>query len=115
MTGYRHPGDGASPREIVTALHERIAARSPEHARLVARFARVQAGLDAETVAAVDLRGAEAARRGRLQRIRDYSRLRAGGMSREDAASRIGVGPDTAQRYEAALRRQAGGPPAWLA
>jgi hypothetical protein len=32
-----------SPREIVARLHEEIAAKSPEHARLVAAFRRRQA------------------------------------------------------------------------
>lgn len=42
---YRYNGTGGTmpPREIVTRLHEQIAAESPEHAALVAGYARKQA------------------------------------------------------------------------
>jgi hypothetical protein len=36
-------GAELTPRQIVTALHAEIAAKSPEHARLVAEFERRQA------------------------------------------------------------------------
>ena len=42
--GYAHrgvPGE-LSPREIVERLHEEIAAKSPEHAALVAKFREKQ-------------------------------------------------------------------------
>ena len=42
--GYEWTGipEEASPAEIVAVLHRRIAAKSPEHAALVARFERKQ-------------------------------------------------------------------------
>ena len=39
--------EGLTPREIVAGLHAEIAAKSPEHARLVAEFERRQAAREA--------------------------------------------------------------------
>lgn len=46
----------------------------------------------------------EARRQRRLDRLEDYADLRALGLSREEAASQVGVSFRTAERYEAALR-----------
>jgi hypothetical protein len=43
MSEWRGDAGQPSPREIVTRLHEQIAAFSPEHAALVAGFERRQA------------------------------------------------------------------------
>ncbi|HEY2267222.1 MAG TPA: hypothetical protein VGI96_31685 [Streptosporangiaceae bacterium] len=43
MGEWRGDAGQPSPREIVTRLHEQIAAFSPEHAALVAEFERTQA------------------------------------------------------------------------
>jgi len=120
VSGYRHAEDTtATPREIVTALHEKMAARSPELAELVARFNARQAALDA-AAAAGDPRGREATRNARAQRIRDYSAARdqalARGLTpvqaRAEAAPQVGVTVHTAEKYDTLLRereRQAAG------
>ena len=91
------------PREIVAELHKRIAAKSPEHAALVARFealpiARGKAipGEGRQTGGLARGRHVSEAFRARL---RAYLELRAH-MTREQAAAALGIHYTTAQRYD---------------
>jgi hypothetical protein len=103
--GYRYQGDddGGAPREIVARLHKVIAAKSPAHAALVARWEQKQAAR------ASDIHPQVTACRERMER---YGELREDGMPPEEAAGEFGLQGSTAQRYEAyykAARREDGG------
>lgn len=97
-----------SPREIVARLHERIAAKSPEHAALVAGFEQRQAErrlvlADAVSRRAVPPAPSIASRRS-SERIRRFAIARDAGKGREEAAAEVGVGPSAARNYDARLR-----------
>ena len=89
------------PRELVAELHRRIAAKSPEHAELVARFevlpSRVPAGDGRQAGGQARGEQISATFRGKL---RTYLALRADGLDRELAAAALGIHPKTAQRYD---------------
>ena len=91
-----HPGE-LTPAEIVAQLRAEIAAKSPEHARLVARYEA------AERAAAerprLHIRSAE-----RVARMEEYARLRRSGMSKRDARGKVGVSKSVGHRYEADMR-----------
>ena len=102
MLDLRNAGN-PSPAEIVTRLHKLIAAKSPEHAALVARWEQKQAA------AWPGVHHQVAACRERMER---YGELREDGATPEEAAGDIGLRGSTAQRYEAhyqAARREDGG------
>lgn len=103
MPGYRHPGDGPSPEEVLAGLHAEIAAKSPGHARLVARYEEIRA---AQPRPAAPF---PAERLARLARLEAYGRHRDAGLDRAEAAARTGISVRTAEKYEAAWR--AGAPP----
>jgi hypothetical protein len=104
MPGWRHPGDGLDPAQIVAGLHEQIAAKSPELARLVARYEAVMAARPQHVPPMA--RGADALRQDRLDRIARYGGLRDAGMSRAQAAAELDVSDSTALRYERACQRE---------
>lgn len=96
-------GDIREPWEIVEALHRAIAAKSPEHAELVAAFEALPCGRS--KVLAGEGRQAGGYARGQhiseafRARLRAYLELRQE-MSREQAAARLGIHYKTAQRYD---------------
>jgi len=80
----------------VAGLHKRIAAQSPDRARLVARFEEAQRLL-AETP------GVERRATQRQARAQRYARLRRSGKSRNEARDLVGVCQTTAAIYEAEM------------
>jgi len=95
-----HPD--VTPREIVAALHRQIAARSPEHAALVAEYRRL--GLERPRAVPGDGREAGGYARGAhvsaacRERMRQFAAL-AASMGTEQAAARLGIHISTARRY----------------
>jgi hypothetical protein len=87
--------DGLEPAQIVALLHARIAARSPEGAALVAAWDALRAG----AAAPERCPGAAAVAIARQARARAYRDLVGRGLTREQAAARLGVSPRTAETY----------------
>jgi hypothetical protein len=96
--------DGMEPREIVAALHAEIAAKSPEHAALVAAWDAMRAGR-----MAVPCPGEAAVCAARQARVREYAKLRGQGLTLAQAAGRLGVSPRTAETYGLGWPYGAGG------
>jgi hypothetical protein len=90
--------DEPAPREIVRRLHREIAAKSPDHAALVAAFeagwAKVPQGSGYVQIQ----------KEARIERLRKYAVLRADGANREDAARLVGVTTKTAENYDTDIR-----------
>ena len=102
---YQHPGDPEEPGppEIVAELHKRIAAQSPDLARLVAAYERKQEERSRE-------RRVNVLKTERQQRVREYGNLLDDGWSPVDAAREVRVSLKTAGTYARELRRTAGVP-----
>ena len=98
------PSAEADPKQIVAALHARIAATSPELARLVADFHQAQ-----EEARQVILGDGHVSilRTSKETRIREFGEALAEGKSREEAADLVGVSMSTAKAYLTILRRGA--------
>lgn len=91
--------EDASPREIVTALHEEIARRDPA---LAAAYQRTRA---ARRVPPGPARlFARAPYQPRLRRLAAYTALRDAGNTPKAARLTLGICPRTAVRYEAAMK-----------
>lgn len=87
------------PRQIVARLHAEIAAKSPEHAALVAAFEALP-GLPPAWDPAEE---ASARRAAWLERAGRYAAFRAV-LTQEAAARRLRICIRTARNYEAALK-----------
>jgi hypothetical protein len=87
--------------EIVAELRREIAAKSPEHAALVAEYERLQE-LPPEQIPSHQGTNRNA-------RISEYAELRDDGASRAEACEAMGIGDTTARSYDAALCRLNGG------
>jgi hypothetical protein len=101
MTG----ADVLSPREIVAALHEEMAARSPELAALVAAYEAVP------RTAPRPLRQPRPAPvyAARRRRMTVYAQLRIAGAGPKAAARKAGVGRESTANYEADFLGAMGG------
>jgi hypothetical protein len=87
-------------RRIVAELHKQIAAKSPEHAALVAAFEALPS-----LPPAWDPAEEAAARRAAwLEQAERLAGFRERGLTQVAAARRIGVCERTAKNYEAALK-----------
>jgi hypothetical protein len=95
----REEDDARTPQEITAELHAEIAARSPEHAALVAEFERA----DALRVRPSGGRDAHNARlmAERDERMREYAALRASGLDKMAARRRMDLSDTAGKRYEA--------------
>jgi hypothetical protein len=119
MPGWR-PGDDIPPRpragadayvenpaEIVARLHARIAAKSPEHARLVAAFESIPEELLGAWDPLDEQPPPEDRPVGGPRRRREgWMWLRTCGISPEEARAQLGVSTYTARRYEKWLASQ---------
>ena len=103
---YHHSGTPVepTPAEIVAELHKRIAAKSPEHARLVAAFHRAQ---EMRRLLLLGDGHENVLKTSRKWRVSEYGKLRARGVSVEAAAAAVGVSVSTAGEYGRELRRAA--------
>jgi hypothetical protein len=90
----------AEPQEIMAAVHAKIAALSPEHARLVANFKRAREEARQRGDGHVSI-----LRTSKEARIREFGEALAEGKTREEAAQVVGVSMSTAKDYCTALRR----------
>lgn len=103
---YEPVQDELPPREIVRRLHREIAAKSPEHAALVAEYERYRSrpvtpgGRDEVN----RQRKAE-----RIERMRKYAQLLASGLSRKEAARALGIGERKTYDYDADMHLVTGG------
>jgi hypothetical protein len=89
-----------TPREIVALLHAEIAARSPEHAALVAAWDAMRAAARLPDAAApVPRPGSAAVVAYRQDRVRAYRDMLGQGLTPEQAAERLGISPRTAETY----------------
>ena len=94
--------DDRTPAEIVALLHAEIAARSPEHAALVAAWDAMRAEQRALTEtgqAPVRRPGSAAVVAYRQDRVRAYRDMLGQGLTPEQAAERLGISPRTAETY----------------
>ena len=89
-----------SAAQITARLHAEIAAKSPEHAALVAAFEALP-GLPPAWDPAEE---AAAKRTAWLERAAEYAALRSLDLTQEAAARHLRVCVRTAQNYEAALK-----------
>jgi hypothetical protein len=87
------------PSVIVARLHAEIAAKSPEHAALVAEFEQLPRRPGQVGPSWWNL----AQQAARDERIRRYTALRASGLSKKEAAAEVGVTVRRADRYELGL------------
>ena len=95
------------PSEIVARLHAEIAAKSPEHARLVAAFNAIPEDLLGAWDPDDERQPAEPRPAGGPQRRREgWLWLRASGISPDEARAQLGVSARTARRYQQWLARQ---------
>jgi hypothetical protein len=95
------------PSEIVARLHARIAAKSPEHARLVAAFESIPEDLLGAWDPLDEHPPAEDRPVGGPRRRREgWLWLRTCGISPEEARAQLGVSTYTARRYEKRLATQ---------
>ena len=98
--------DDTEPREIAAWLHELIAAKSPEHAGLVAAFEDRNAG---KVRPGPPQRFPRSPYLPRLERLGRYCVLRGSGTGKKAAATQVGIRPRTADRYETAWLATLGG------
>ncbi len=88
-----------SPAEIVAALHQRIAAKSPAHAALVAAFEAQQPPRRERSYGLASHNAQRTAERD--DRMRRYAALRASGLSKRQARTELGFSRWAADQYEA--------------
>jgi len=94
-----------SPREIVAALHEQIAAISPEHAALVAAYKEIPR----PSPRPVRQPRTHPAYQSRYQRMTVYAQLRLAGRTPKAAARAAGVSRSSGGQYEADFLASLGG------
>lgn len=99
----------AAPREIVTALHQQIAATSPDLAALVAAYEALPGRPGYPLRRPRPDTGAKSAPR--MRRLALYTSLRLSGTGPKAAATRAGISHHTGRQYEADLIATLGG--AW--
>jgi hypothetical protein len=98
------------PQEIVAELHRQIAAKSSGRATLVAAFEALRRAVPGEGRETGGLASGKLTSAACRERMRHYLGLRAAGLSRAQAAARMGIHVKTAQRYDSE-RYLAGGTP----
>lgn len=101
LSGGFQYAEEATPAEIVAVLHERIAAKSPAHARLVANYKR------ARKQARKRLLGGHVMETPRESRIRAYAEAIDSGMTKAQASVEVGVAVSTADDYAREIRQAA--------
>lgn len=92
-----------TPRQIVARLHRQIAAKSPEHARLVAEFEALSCD---EENPRNPLSAQSAARR---VRIEEFAGLMKSGLTVKAAARRVGISERVGRAYRHEIEKEASG------
>lgn len=102
------PGE-PTPRQIVAQLHKQIAAKSPQHARLVAAFHALERERAEREKKAGHRKRPCAASDARRERLEEFAALMESGLPVKAAARQMGVNARTARGYALEIRREADG------